>query len=426
MQEEKKEEKTWTSGKELVHWILNRQLPGDLLLEHLDWKDVVRLAAASPVLWRHVESMVEAAYKHCLPDVFAICYGNVPSRLWVSLMTSVEFEDRAEYMQVFGECALNGDHKTAEWLADRLQITGADVKACSGNNAFWNVCRSGNLPMAQWFVDRFEVEYSDCFNRGVETIRHPYALRCVCRNGHIHVAEWLVDRFGISGADVRRECNTVALSICNNGQLEALQWLIHRFDLSRFDVVEDNFTFLNACLHGHLRVAKWMAEEYNMTREEVSWPDEKPLVYACGKGHTALAKWLCKTYGFKRNYAVLHAEGGMVNDAPRWAGALTNAFERGCGKGTLKHVQWMIKHFGLTHDEVRGRNDMAMEWATKRNKLETALWLAKTYYVNKVTDRVRRYLEEVCSPGVGWRHEFIRDVWLDLARATNRDHPYLE
>lgn len=412
----------WTPGKELVHWILDRQLPGDLLLEELDWKDVVRLAAAAfPVLWEHVETMMATAYKHYLPDPDGVCY--VPSRLRVSLMTSVGLEDRNEYMDVFGKCAEDGDHKTVEWLADRLQITSADVRNFFENDVFYAVCGSGNLPMVQWFADRFKVKYGDCFSGIQGSTRHPFALRYACRNGHIHVAEWLVDRFGISGADVRLACNTIARLICKDGQLEALQWLIHRFGLSRYDVVVDNYTFLSACKHGHLRVVKWMAEEYNMTLEEASRYDEKPLMFACANGHTAVAKWLCETYGFKRNHILLQEEGGRVDDAPE---ALTNAFERGCGTGTLKHVQWMVKHFGLKHEDVRGKHDRAMKWATKRNKLETALWLAEMYYVNKVTDRVRRHLEQLCIPGVGWRHEFRRDAWLDLVWVTNRDHPYPE
>ena len=314
MQKEKMEESEWTPGKELVHWIPDRQLPGDLLLEEFDWKDVVRLAAAFPVLWEHLEHMVEVAYRYYLPDPDAIC--NVPGRLRVSLMTSVGPEDRNKYMDVFHKCAADGDHKTAEWLADRLQITGADIRILFGNNVFYAVCCSGNLSLVQWFADRFEVEYCDCFNKGPEGVRHPFALRRACEHGHIHVAEWLVDRFGINGTDVRSARNTVAWSICENGQLEVLQWLIYRFDLSRHDVVEDNYTFLKACEHGHLRLAKWMAEEYNMTREEVSRYDEKPLQLACANGHTAMVKWLCKTYGFRRNYGLLQKKGGMVADVP--------------------------------------------------------------------------------------------------------------
>jgi len=417
------EKAVWTPGKEVVYWILGRQLIGDLLLEHLDWKDVVRLAAASPALWPRVEQMVEVAYKHCLPNPDALCQSGIPSRLKISMMTSTEVEHLNEYMQVFTKCAEDGDHKTAEWMADHFQITGNFVKDFHMNHILCKVCGSGNLPMAQWFADRFEAERWDCY--GDPAHNELVAFHYACQNGHIHIAEWLTDRFGISKQDVRAGCYRLIWLICMEGLLETLQWLIHRFDLSRHDVLKDNRAFLKACQHGHLRVAKWMAEEYNIAREQISWYDKKPLLLACANGHTAVAKWLCKTYGFRRDYSLLQEQWrGIAGVTPEM---LADVFEQGCANGTLKHVQWMIRHFGLSHDEVRGTHDRAMEWATRRNKLDTALWLAKVYYVNKMTDEMQVYLEGLCDPNRGgWRHTFRRGDWLELARRTNRDYPYPE
>ena len=107
-------------------------------------------------------------------------------------------------------------------------------------------------------------------------------------------------------------------------------------------------------------------------------------------------------------------------------GALINAFEQGCANGTLKHVQLMVRRFGLTHDDVRGNCDRAMRCATKAKRLKTALWLATTYNVNKITKKVKKYLQQVCSGKAVWRHEFRRETWLDLARVTNQHHPYPE
>lgn len=73
----------------LIHFVENRQLPGDQVLGCLEWKDAVRLAASCSLLWPHVERMVAKAK----PDKEVAFHISTPDKLRIPMLTGLTSAD---------------------------------------------------------------------------------------------------------------------------------------------------------------------------------------------------------------------------------------------------------------------------------------------------------------------------------------------
>lgn len=160
MQEERQERDVWAPGKELTHWIATRQLPIANVLGDLDWKDAVRLASTSPLLWKHVEQLVTLAK----PDWGAALDPATPNRLRIPLLTGLtrltREQVRANSNQVLSEVCGQGRLEVAQWLTDRFGLTAGDARA-NNNYALRYACASGYLDVTQWLEERFGIRQEE-------------------------------------------------------------------------------------------------------------------------------------------------------------------------------------------------------------------------------------------------------------------------
>jgi hypothetical protein len=107
----------------------------------------VRLAAASPRLWPHVEQMAARAR----PDCMAALAATTPDRLRIPLLVGLTPVDaRADDNYALRVACGNGHVAVAQWL------TAADARA-GGNWALRWGQANGQLAMARWLVDRFGI-----------------------------------------------------------------------------------------------------------------------------------------------------------------------------------------------------------------------------------------------------------------------------
>ena len=254
------EEETLVPGPVLTHWVNTRQLPGDLILKHLSWKDAVRLGFSSPELWPHVERLVALAR----PDRVAAFADLTPNRLRIPLLTGLTAADAREYDNGALLMACGGGHlATAQWLVERFGLTAADARA-QNNGTLWWACHFGHLEVAQWLTERFGLTAADA------RAQNNWALRAACGHGRLAMAQWLVERFGLTAADARAEHNDALRTACAHGHLATAQWLVERFGLTADDARANNNCALRwACYYGQLPTVRWLATVFNITREEI-------------------------------------------------------------------------------------------------------------------------------------------------------------
>jgi len=182
------EEETLVLGPVLTHWVASQQLPIIQIVRGMHWKDAVRLAASSPLLWPHVEWLVALA----MPNQEAALAKATPDRLRIPLLTGLTREQaRANNYELRWACG-RGRLGMAQWLTERFQLTAADARACDN-----------------------------------------YALRAACHNGHLTTAQWLVERFGLTAADARAAYHCMLVEFCMNEHLKIIQWLKTKFDITQ-------------------------------------------------------------------------------------------------------------------------------------------------------------------------------------------------
>jgi len=180
------------TGNKLVHWLATKQLPGEVILKHLNWKEALRLAASSPFLWPHVERLVALA----LPNRQVGLKPSTPDRLRIPLLTGVTREQvRANDNEALQEACEYGHLAVAQWLVERFQLTAADARTCN-NEALRGACENGHLAVARWLTERFQLTADDA--RAINN----HALRWARCLGHSDVVHWLKTEFDITQEEI--------------------------------------------------------------------------------------------------------------------------------------------------------------------------------------------------------------------------------
>jgi len=249
------------TGPQVIHWVSTHQLPVEAILKHLTWREAVQLASTCKGLWQKVMWMVTQAP----PDLEAALDPKTPDRLRIPLLTGLTAEQvRADNNKVLRWACKHGQLEVAQWLTDRFQLTADDARA-ENNEALRLACKYGHLEMAQWLTDRFQLTAEDA------RAHHNEALRMACKYGHLEVAQWLTDRFQLTTKDLWTHHNGVLRWACRHGHLAVAQWLTDRFQLTADDArVWQNDAFLWACEYGHLEVASTCKGLW----QEVAWNSE--------------------------------------------------------------------------------------------------------------------------------------------------------
>ena len=179
-------------GDTLVHWFTSQQLPGDLILQHLTYKDAMQLAATCTQLWSVVERLVMLSR----PNMKVALGDTTPDWLRIPLLTGLTVDDARTHDNWALQWACHNGHLVvAQWLTERFKLTVDDARA-NNNWALRWACQHGHLEVAQWLTERFELTAADAraYNND--------ALRWTCRNSHSAVVSWLEEQFGITRAEL--------------------------------------------------------------------------------------------------------------------------------------------------------------------------------------------------------------------------------
>ena len=176
--------------------------------------------------------------------------------------------EMAVTLQVIGNAmetaCLNGDIDTAQWLSNSFLHSVPNTVPQNFTlydalfHCFFAVCKSGNLVLAKWFVDRFSnLEYYSNLEASNFAAAHSLIV-AACRSGSIELVEFLRHIFHIAMASLYQpSCLRAA---CECGQLNIITWFA-QIGISPELV---NTLIKAACMHNHFHVAIWFVERYKV------------------------------------------------------------------------------------------------------------------------------------------------------------------
>lgn len=212
--------------------------------------------------------------------------------------------------------AISNSHwKSAQWLVarfgqvvveamvsraqERILISPAVARA----DVLKRACVTGNLAMARWVADRFDVIASD--------VRETSLLHRLTQEGtdasvpSASILEWLISRFKVTSMDVRADDCAPFRAACSRGNLPAARLLADLGRLAEEGMGADPFieariaaieSFIGACGGGSLEVAQWLVEYFSLSPADVRAKDHAAFRAAQWGSHSAVKAWLLGRY----------------------------------------------------------------------------------------------------------------------------------
>lgn len=131
-------------------------------------------------------------------------------------------------------------------------------------------CNRGNLEIAKYIYGK--AEYGGVDHNEEED----YLFWNACRNGYLPMAQWI---YSLGGVNIHVDDDCVFRDSCNNGHLHVAQWL---YTLGEIDIyAKKDFAFIQACKGNHINVINWLVS-LNPTRYRVE--------YTCKNGKMIVKK----------------------------------------------------------------------------------------------------------------------------------------
>eukprot|EP00039_Didymoeca_costata_P019583 m.338114 g.338114 ORF g.338114 m.338114 type:complete len:1030 (-) comp18317_c0_seq1:150-3239(-) len=251
----------------------------------------------------------------------------------------------------------NGNLDLAVWLADEFDLT-ADVARIRDNYALGEACRLGHTRMVAWLVDRFHL--------GLQDIRDDdnYALRMACAHGHLDILRWMLSEFSLTSADSRTDDAAPLRLACHMGHLEVAQMLVAHFGLDVNDLRRSgNYALFNSSAEGHVDIVRWLLHK-GLGRQDIldrgGGQGHSPFVEACRKGNLEIAQLLA------------HAANLDEHDIKARS---NEVFRVTCAEGQQEVVEWIVGTFGLTIEDARSMENQAIRVCYRNGHLDLMKWL---------------------------------------------------
>jgi len=261
----------------------------------------------------------------------------------------------------FDYACLQGNLQLAKWIKNDIRHPPlVRFARPSVINLFHCLCENGQLEVAKWFADEFDVRFED-----LDFPHHP--LKLASRNGHFDTTKWLKRTFRVSREDVMASIH----SACWYGHLEIAKWLQMKFSITKEDM-GPGFCYhapYGPCQNGHLEALKWMVETFHIT----GMCDEGALIGACENGHLKIVRWLHERFDISAH---------RVYYCNKWI--VARCFSAACSKGHLELAKWLHETFNLSAVDVRACpnfpcNQDALQLALANRHVEVAEWLQETF-----------------------------------------------
>lgn len=151
---------------------------------------------------------------------------------------------------------------------------------------------------------------------------------------------------------------------CNGDNLEAVLACVEKYNIRPESINERRLNVIrNAFYHGNYDVLKWYIEYCDIPIEHIFERDmldgANEFNRACMWGHAKCLQYLVKHYNISKDQ-------------------INGAFDALCQSGELDTIKWFADHFKITAEDIRATNN-ALSYACNVGHLNVIKWLIKTY-----------------------------------------------
>lgn len=294
-----------------------------------------------------------------------ICEYENPKAIIEFAKTLTREEVRADDVYAFAVACSTGNLDIAKWMMDYFEITPTEI--CADREAFRQYLRDASrnnyLNIAQWLDEIIGFTIDDAQEDG----RNEFGLGILamtCNGGHLEMAKWLIDRFGLAQEDNRIEFSLALRFACGNGHLAVAQFLTERFVFTKEDIIRGNNRTLGAaCSHNHMDAVQWTIEHFGFTPDDIRLGNNHLLEQACVNGRLDIVQYLIKKGITKVDLRTSsgHMLEMLLKDMhkdPRKNTLIMfysiddkDAIEK-FRAGQLETAQWLVDHFELTPSDA--------------------------------------------------------------------------
>lgn len=277
-----------------------------------------------------------------------------------SLLNEPDVYSRRIMIRVFESICENGHLNLAEWFVTRYELNYTPVET---DEIYTIVCKNGHMELAGflYILFHFDKEYSAKYMR---------YFKVICVNGHLDMAKWFVEILHYTGF---KESGTFK-AVCKRGHLEIAEWLKSAFEIEKTDIKDSLADIFGAvCNNGHMSMLEWLTETFEITNEDTGNLIDI-FVSTCSLGRTNIAKYL--NVNFR-----IHID---------WKSSIPgNLFENVCKKGYLEMAKFVKHKFNIVESRIRLL--YTFETVCRNGFFDMAIWLEEQFKISSSKKRPSYY-----------------------------------
>jgi hypothetical protein len=216
---------------------------------------------------------------------------------------------------------------------------------------FANICSTGNIQRAEWFMNIARIN-----KRGLAI-----AVASACKHNHLDMAKWLFQK------NPKNIDTHMLASACHNNNLPMLEWLWDNFQ-GNIKIVPLRIAYSNCSMDGYLEIIKWL---------DIHMPEikDKKMIYDCCQ-KAAINNHVDTMIYFKNIIDKIHDNKYRYEE--NWPILMKSCIIH----GSFETAEWLYHNIYLDYDFTEDW------WSNLGNPDIIAPWIQKIqsnfFYVNKI------------------------------------------
>ena len=324
--------------------------------------------------------------------------------------------DKCIIRDVMWKACWEGNLRVAQWLADAFDLRDKGRPPAIPANFLADMCQIGSRRAVEWLLGQFSPPKH-------QSSEVHLAFRAACCRGHLPLARRLLERFAMGQRDAWRPSSPDPIawgpnavisdfgqafeSACYGGHLNVARWIIGHVGAANIPYYSYESAFTSLCARGRLADVRWLVKTATLPtlgHRSRSWWHEGFLA-ACRRDRLRVVAWIFENFDPQKEATLLDnafcaaCEPSRLDLAQRLAGhlkpgsfeaaaSISRALRGACYQGKLKTAQWLVATFGLAEDQVTMAN--AFKAACTEGHLRVARWLADRSRLDAASVRVVR------------------------------------